>query len=146
MVEATDSQTHLNYPMSFATWRRALSFKNTSSCLSLHYAVLSQQNHFRPQLQIVLDLSFHTTVHKQTNVIRNLPIPTNFLAVESFPCLYDFLKFLVELLPIIVPIVHDFDTSLHWLMLFCMFENVIFFIAIPGFDVDLALKSPTIRS
>ena len=65
-------------------------------------------------------LPFQAAVHKQTNAVQHLLVSIrtapNFLASESFSWLWGVLKWLVESLPMIVPILFDFDTSLVQVM------------------------------
>ena len=79
---------------------------------------------FGPQSQcdaeILSVFAFQAAVHKQTNAVQHLSASIrttlNILASESFPWLWGVLKWLVESLLLIVPILLDFDTSLVQVM------------------------------
>ena len=129
-----------NSPMIFCTW----DYRNEPI--------------FRPQSQCDAESSsvfaFQAAVHKQTNVIQHLSASTrtapNFLASESFPWLWDVLKWLIESL-MIVPILFDFDKSLDQVMPSILhLRNLLSSIAMPVFDVKItvleALKPLTICS
>jgi len=79
---------------------------------------------FRPQLQYDTEIpsvfAFEATVHKQTNVVQHLSASSrtapNFFVSESFPWLSGVLKWLVESLSMILPILLAFNTSLREVM------------------------------
>ena len=79
---------------------------------------------FRPQshcdAEIPSVFAFQAAIYKQTNAVQHLSASirtaSNFLDSESFPWLWGVLKWLVESLPMIVPILLDFDTSLAQVM------------------------------
>jgi len=79
---------------------------------------------FRPRSQCNAEISsvfaFQAAVHKQTNAVQHLSASRrtapNFLVSKSFPWLSGVLKWFVESLPMILPILLVFDTSLHEVM------------------------------
>jgi len=114
----------------------------------------------RPQSQcdaeILSVFIVQAVVHKQTNAVQCLSASShlisslNFLVSESFPWLSGVLKWLVESFPMMLPIFLAFNTGLHKVIQFCMFENLLSSTAMPVLDVKITvletLKPLTTRS
>ena len=93
------------------------------------------------------DSVFEAAVHKQRNVVQYPSASTctesNFLASESVPWLWGVSKWLFKSLPMILPILLAFGTSLQWVIPPIRHAMPVFDIKITGLE---ALKPLTTRS
>ena len=143
--------------ITLATWIFGLTV-NVDICPGIPHDFLRLGFFFRRRSQYnektPSDSFFEVAVQKQRNAVQHLSASTRteliFLASESFPWLWSILKWLVESLPMILPILVAFGTSLQQITPpIRNLRNFLFSTAIPVLDIKItaleALKPLTTR-